>query len=263
MSAAPVFAEEDGGPLVIAHRGASAVAPENTKSAIEEAIRLGAPVIEFDVRQTRDGELVLFHDDNFERVTGRKGAVETNDWKVVREFDVGSWFGDGSFEGETPIRIEDALKLCKDGGVIALVEHKSGDAKNYATAITRCKAEDCAIVQSFDWEFLEQFREEMPDLPLGALGSKRITAKRVEQLVRLGTDWVGWKFSDLSVPGFERLREAGFRVALYTINDPAEAQTWIERGADAIITDVPDNVLRLLSGEEAEVTVPAGTDPQD
>ena len=80
-------------PVVIAHRGASAVAPENTKSAIEKACLMGAGVIEFDVRQTSDGELVLFHDKDLERIAGIKGSLESSDWAFIRNLDVGKWFG--------------------------------------------------------------------------------------------------------------------------------------------------------------------------
>ena len=111
-SPAPLHAEVKlPDPLVIAHRGASAIAPENTAAAIREAIRLGAKVIEFDVRTTRDGELVLFHDKELDRVAGRPGTIEESDWTAVRTFDVGKWFAGGRFTGEKILRFDDAIRL--------------------------------------------------------------------------------------------------------------------------------------------------------
>jgi glycerophosphoryl diester phosphodiesterase len=231
--------------VVIAHRGASAVAPENTRRAIEVAIEAGAPVIEFDVRETVDGKLVLFHDDSLERIAGRKGSVETSRWEDIVSLDVGKWFGKGEFAGEKPFLFEDAIALCGDREVTALVEHKSGKPENYAGVIREFGSGEKIIVQSFDWEFLGAFRREMPEVPIGALGSKELSSDRVKKLERLRSDWVGWKHSDLTESNFERLRALGFRIALYTVNEPAEAKLWIDRGADGIITDRPGLMLPL------------------
>lgn len=236
-------------PVVIAHRGASAVAPENTASSIREAMRLGAKVIEFDVRVTSDGELVLFHDKELDRVAGRTGTIETLDWAAVKTLDVGHWFTKGSFAGEKVLRFDDAVRLCLEGGSIPLIEHKTGEAKDYAAVIRRLDAADRVIVQSFDWDFLEAFREEMPGVEIGALGSKELDAPKLETLSRLGPDWVGWNFKDFKATDLPAIRQLGAKIALWTVNDPAVAKTWVEAGVEAIITDVPDRVAAVLAGE--------------
>lgn len=243
------ISNEKEGAVVIAHRGASAVAPENTGSAIREAIRLGARVVEFDVRQTKDGKLVLFHDDELKRVTGRKGTIESSDWEVVSQLDVGKWFGQGAFAGEAPIRLHEAIQLCVEGNATALIEHKSGTPDNYAEVIRSLDAADEIIVQSFDWAFLREFRAGFPEVRIGALGSKRLTTDRLESLQLIGSEWVGWKFSDLTESNFNSLQKLGFRVALWTVNDPVEAKRWIDRGANGIITDYPDRILDILPGQ--------------
>lgn len=238
--------------LVVAHRGASNVAPENTKSALAAAIEVKAPVIEFDVRETSDGKLVLFHDDSLERVAGRKGSIETSRWEDLHDLDIGGWFGDGKFAGETPLLLDDALPLCAGNGVIALVERKSGSPEAYASVIREWGTPRTVIVQSFDWDFLTAFQELMPEIPIGALGSKKLSSERISRLEALRPVWVGWKHSDLTSEGMRDLQVRRFRVALWTINDPVQAGTWIERGVDAIITDRPDAMLPLvpdLSGE--------------
>lgn len=240
-------------PLVIAHRGASAIAPENTASAIREALRLGAKVIEFDVRSTSDGELVLFHDKELDRLAGRPGTIESLDLATVQTLDVGKWFTKGSFAGEPVPRFEDAVKLCLEGGAIPLIEHKTGEAAAYANVLRALNAADRVIVQSFDWRFLVAFREEMPEVKIGALGSKQLDAAKHSTLSSLRPDWVGWSHADLLETDLPTVRALGARLALWTVNDPAIATVWLKRGADAIITDVPDVIAGAVKGTaEAE-----------
>ncbi len=86
--------------ITIAHRGASAVAPENTISAFKEAIRIGADMIELDVRLSRDGEVVVFHDQDLSRTTDGNGPVEERSLTELRQIDAGSWFSD-EFKGRS------------------------------------------------------------------------------------------------------------------------------------------------------------------
>ncbi len=239
-------------PVVIAHRGASSVAPENTRSAIVEAIRMKAPVIEFDVRATSDGELVLFHDDDLERLAGRKEAVEAISWSEFEKVDVGRWFGDGSFSDERPIRMAFAIELCHGGGSIPLIERKSGTARAYAEVLSKLDVVDRVIVQSFDWNFLSELKNELPDLAIGALGSKSFSEEKLAQLRALGPGWVGWKYQDVRGSDIDRVHDLGAKFALWTVNDPAVAHTWVNAGVDAIITDVPGKVLRLFENPASE-----------
>lgn len=249
LMATSAFAE----PLVIAHRGASAIAPENTAASIREALRLGAKVIEFDVRTTSDGELVLFHDGELDRLALRPGTIESLDWATVQTLDVGKWFTKGYFVGEPVPRFEDAVKLCLDGGATPLIEHKSGEAAAYAKVIRALDAADRVIVQSFDWKFLAAFRREMPTVKIGALGSKEFDATKHSTLSGLRPDWVGWHHADLLETDLPKVRAFGAKLALWTVNDPNIATTWLKRGADAIITDVPDVIAGVVKGTvEAE-----------
>tara|TARA_R110000850_G_scaffold123873_1_gene241778 strand:+ start:820 stop:1548 length:729 start_codon:yes stop_codon:yes gene_type:complete len=239
--------QDDGLPVVIAHRGASAVAPENTSSAIQAALSLGVKVIEFDVRRTSDGVLVLFHDDKLKRITGRPGALESLPFSEVQKLDVGAWFGDGSFAGEKVITLDQAVRLCREGGAVPLIEHKTGAASDYATVIRAAKATEAVIIQSFDWEFLTALKSELPAAKLGALGSKKLSSSRLTSLQSLQPKWVGWKHSDLSASNLIALRERGFRVALWTVNDLDIASKWAARGVDGLITDHPGQVTARLS----------------
>jgi len=233
-------------PLVIAHRGASAVAPENTAASFREALRLGAKAIECDVRATRDGELVLFHDESLERVARRPGRLEDCDRAALAALEVGGWFGDGSFAGEPVPGFAEALRICREGGALALAERKTGGAGAYAAALRETGMAGAAIVQSFDWDFLRDFRDAMPGVPVGALGDGRFDAARQAELAALKPDWIGWNHKHLQTEDVPLVHALGAKLALWTVNDPAAAARWAALGADAIITDAPDTIAAAL-----------------
>ena len=98
-------------PPVIGHRGAAGAAPENTLASIRKARELGATWIEFDVKLTKDGHPILFHDDCLERTTDGRGAVAATTLAEIRRLDAGGWFGP-AFRGEPVPTLEQALALC-------------------------------------------------------------------------------------------------------------------------------------------------------
>jgi len=243
MLTAPGMAGDENRVLtqVIAHRGASYDAPENTAASISLAIKDGARIIEFDVRRTRDGALLLFHDSDLKRLCGREQAFEDLTSEEARQLDVGSWFKKGRFPDERPIDLKTAVQLCIDGGATALVEHKTGSAREYAEVLTAMKATDRVIVQSFDWSFIRDLKQILPGVKTGALGAKEMAGKR-EELLRLRTDWVGWSQKDVLREDVRWLKENQFSVAIWTVNDPGKARELISWGVDRIITDRPRHI---------------------
>ena len=111
-------------PLIIGHRGASAVAPENTMAAFREAIAAGCDGIEFDVRLTRDGIPVIIHDNTLRRTAGLSGRVADLTWAEIKQINVGGWFtrGGESFKNETVPSLEELLTLCETNDLIIVLE---------------------------------------------------------------------------------------------------------------------------------------------
>src|SRR5262245_59418730 len=110
---------------VIAHRGSSAVAPENTLAAVDLAIRAKAHRVEFDVQLTKDGVPVVLHDETLERTTNGKGRVRDRTYKEISKLDAGSWFH-ADFRGERLPTLDMVLELCR-GKIPVNVEIKSED----------------------------------------------------------------------------------------------------------------------------------------
>jgi glycerophosphoryl diester phosphodiesterase len=110
-------------PWIIAHRGASGHAPENTLAAFREAVKLGATFIETDLHLTRDAQFVAFHDANLQRTTNGTGPVRERTKAELRELDAGRWF-DRDFVGEKIPTIEEVLKFGRDNDVVLYLELK-------------------------------------------------------------------------------------------------------------------------------------------
>src|SRR5438876_1536902 len=120
-------------PPVIGHRGAAAYAPENTLAGLRRAKALGCAWVEFDVRLTGDGALVLCHDPGLDRTTSGSGLVSAASLAAIRECDAGSWF-DPSFAGERVPTLDEGLSLAAELGLGANIEIKSDRGREYATA---------------------------------------------------------------------------------------------------------------------------------
>ena len=230
---------------IIAHRGASYDAPENTASAIALALQKGAKIIEFDVMVSRDGGLFLFHDKDLKRLCNRNGSIGELPSAAVKKLDVGSWFPRGDFSNETPPTLVAAIRQCLEGGATPLIEHKTGSAEAYGSVLLELDVIEKVIVQSFDWDFLRSIRNLLPALKIGALGSKTL-AKRKDELAKLNPDWVGWKYSDITNADIQWLANQGVKIACWTVNDPRDAQRLVTAGTDAIITDRPKLIADAL-----------------
>ena len=111
-------------PHVIAHRGASGYAPENTLAAYQKALDLGIVAVETDVHQTQDGVIVTLHDETLERTTNGRGAVAERPWQMIRKLDAGSWYGSQYSSERVPSL--DAYLSCLDGRAVPVIEIKGG-----------------------------------------------------------------------------------------------------------------------------------------
>jgi len=238
--------EEKKMPIIIAHRGASVAAPENTLAAIKAAQGAGADWVEWDTRVTADGRLLLQHDKTLERFTGEKVAVEALTFEQARQRDVGAWFGK-RFAGETMPGLEEAVEAALPG-LVPLIERKTGSAGQHFEVLRGMDVMEKVVVQAFDWDFLRELRKLAPGLRLGALGSKEISDEKLAAIADLKVGFVGWKAVDLKREDVGRLHGIGVDVAVWTVNDPQEIRKFLSWGVDAIITDDPASTRRVVEG---------------
>lgn len=234
-------------PKLIAHRGASAEAPENTLAAFRKAAELGAEWVEFDVMLTADAMAVVHHDDTLKRITGvDRPMAETSFAKLTAI--------NAKIAEPIPTLIE-VMALLAAETLNANIEIKPtpGRAEETAEATLQLISEhwrggEPPLVSSFDWRALQVARAQQPELPLGLLVDLEETpeadwrgAARALQVFSLHLD------RGSATP--ERIAEAkaeGLRVLVYTVNDPAEAASLLSLGADAVFTDDVRSLKRAL-----------------
>lgn len=240
------------GPLVVAHRGNSSRFAENTLPAFRSAAELGVPMQEFDVRCTRDGQLVCIHDESPDRtsnaaqVLGPGALVAQTTLAELHRLDVGSWHA-GTGPATIPTLAE-VLAVVQPG--IPMIEHKAGDAADYVSELQRLGVLQSCIVQSFDWAFVEQCKRLAQALAVAVLGpSDAVPRPDDAALARareLGAGMVHWHHRALTGDDVARIHAAGMLLCTYTTDDEAGLRGGAAMGFDAMCTNVPAlmNTLR-------------------
>lgn len=235
-------------PRIIGHRGACAHAPENTLASIRRAAALGARWVEFDVRLTREGDLVLMHDGDVKRTTNGRGRVLDLTLAELGALDAGAWFG-AAFAGERVPTLAETIALLAELGLGANIEIKSGAAEAGATAAALARilaahwrAAAPPLVSSFEVPALEAMRAVAPHWPRGLL-LKEIGGDWRGLLDRLGAATLNVDHRPLDAGRVAAARAAGRPVLCYTVNDPARARQLFAWGVSAVFTDRPDALL--------------------
>jgi len=237
--------------LNIAHRGASAYAPENTIAAFDKAVEQGADAIELDLHLSRDGELVVIHDDTLDRTTDGSGPVHQRSLGELMRLDAGRWFGEG-FAGQRIPRLDEVLDRFAWKVPLAL-EIKAGSTffpgieEKVVSALRERAAIDQAAVASFDHYALRRLKEIEPTIRTAAL----LVGRPVSLSAVAGpakADGLALEASFVTKTEVEACRAAGLQIVVWVVNDPAQMRHFIGLGVDGIITDRPD-LLRLALTE--------------
>ncbi|MEO8327662.1 MAG: glycerophosphodiester phosphodiesterase family protein [Nitrospirota bacterium] len=220
-------------PLRIGHRGAAGYAPENTLAALELAITLGVDMVEFDVRRSADGALVLLHDDSVDRTTNGEGRIEDLSLSVLRELDAGG--------GERIPLLEEAL-ACLSGRAGAMIELK----------MTGIAADVCALVKAADFQwtviYASFFHEEL--LTVRRLFGDAFTLALINDVPMPSTDFatdvqathVGLALDAVTPDIVKALQEQGIKVFVYTVDEPEDIARMKQLEVDGIISNFPDRI---------------------
>ncbi len=241
-----------GNPLVIAHRGASKVAPENTLAAYRLALELGATAVETDVHTTLDGEVLVIHDPTTERTTGVNSVVGETTAADLRALDAGSWKSP-AYVGERFPLLGEVLDLVRGRAVLCL-ELKAGEAlvPRSVALIDARSMRASIVVFSFDTALLAESKAAMPDVPALLLTTPEgeppvYTVAAVEAARALGVDAVGFSHRHLPREVVDEAHRQGFPVFTWTVNTPEDARRLRDWGVDGLITDDPAMVVAALA----------------
>ena len=231
--------------LVIAHRGASGHAPENTLAAFRRAVSLGAAFIETDLQLTRDTRFVAIHDDTVDRTTNGRGKVHDMTLTELRRLDAGSWFG-SEFTGERIPTLEEILEFSKKHDVVFYLELKptgSWGGEHALIGALRSSGEVArTIVISFDSGILESLRKIEPTLMTGLLFEGQLE-NPIQRAIEIGARQLAVR-GDLVTPTLlAEARKQDLQVVCWTVNQPAHMRLLIEAGVAGIISDYPDRLV--------------------
>jgi glycerophosphoryl diester phosphodiesterase len=242
--------------LIIAHRGASGNAPENTLAAFRKAVALGATFIETDLQLSRDARFVAIHDATVNRTTNGQGAVHDMTLADLRKLDAGSWFG-SEFAGERIPTLEEILEFSKKNDVVFYLEIKPGAAWGGEHAVIGALRESGeiprAVVISFDAAIVLSLRKIEPTLMTGLLYDGQIE-NPLEKAVEVGARQLAIR-GDLVTPALiAQAKKKDLQVVCWTVNHPAHMRMLAAAGVDGIMSDYPDRLVAAVRKEAERIS---------
>ncbi|MFS0690326.1 glycerophosphodiester phosphodiesterase family protein [Sporosarcina sp. 179-K 8C2 HS] len=228
--------------LSVAHRGASSFAPENTRSAFHKAVELRADYLECDVHLSKDGELVIMHDDKIDRTTNGNGYIKDYTLAELKALDAGGRFGD-EFRGEPIMTLNELLEEFYDqvGLLIELKNPQSypGIEEKVVSLLMDYDDMSSIIIQSFDVNSMRKINSLLPEIEVAILihpSESILTAKKLDELTSFAS-YINFNVSFLSKRMVDNIHERGSKVLVWSKKDKrlvAKAQKF---GVDGIISD--------------------------
>ena len=230
--------------LLIAHRGASGYAPENTLAAFRKAVAMGLGFIETDLQLSRDARFVAIHDDTVNRTTNGQGSVHDLTLAELRRLDAGSWFG-SSFVGERIPTLEETLEFAKRHDVVFYLELKPGGSWGGEHALIGALRESGeyarVVVISFDSALVAAVRRVEPTLMTGLLCDGQID-KPIEKTLEIGARQLVIRGNLVTPAMIAEAKRHDLQVICWTVNHPAHLRLLASAGVAGIMSDYPDRL---------------------
>lgn len=242
---------------ITAHRGFSTAAPENTLAAFQAALDSDADYIELDVQLTKDGELVVFHDETIERTTDGKGKISSYTYEELQQFSAGSWFSkDGEFADERIPLLSEVLELC-DNDIMLNIEIKrhgnvSAVAEKVVELIQEYDLRKSCYVSSFSYPALKAVKKLDPKIKT-ALIANLATSTSYAQLKNIDAVSMNYIFVNKSIVNTAHLN--GKKVFVWTVDRPSDMHKMITLGVDNIITNRPDTAADVIYSKNIGETI--------
>lgn len=229
--------------ICYAHRGASEYAPENTFSSFYLGYRFGANGIETDVRRTKDGVLVLFHDDTLTRVAGVDGSIADYTYEELLNFRVRN-----AKTGETDVivKFEDFCRLFGFRDLTFAIELKVAGVEADVTAmLDRYGMREKSVITSFDFDFISNVKKIRPDYRVGYLTSV-VNDEILANLKKIGGEEICPKAKELTKEKVDAWHAMGFNVRAWGVSDEILMRATYDMGADGMTVNFPDLLVKYM-----------------
>jgi len=235
--------------IVVAHRGASGYAPENTLSAMKKAIEMKAEMSELDVQETADGEIILLHDNT----TKRTGKKDLNIWELnyddLKDIEVGEWFSE-EYKGEPIPTLKEVLDLVRDKMKLNIElkanKHEKMLAERSLKVVTDNNFLDQVIFTSFKFDEVRKIRALNKEAKVGYIFGK--LPENVDVFTE-DVDLLSAHYKSVDAEFVKKAKSNGKEVHVWTVNEPEDMKRMIELGVEAIITNYPDVLRKVLDGK--------------
>lgn len=234
--------------FVWAHRGASALAPENTLAAFRAAEAAGADGLELDVHLSRDGVPVVLHDETLDRTSDGRGPVDELTLEELQRLDAGSWFSP-DFAGEKIPPLQDLLRW--GGSRLRFnVEIKDSAAAQAVLELSRSYPHSSILVSSFDHDLLHRLRCAAPQLPLAFLWEHPDWAAAVERAASCAAESFNPRYDILSAELVAACHRRGLAVYPWTVDTVAGLEHCWQLGVDGVFCNDPGQVLAWVQSQD-------------
>ena len=234
---------------IIAHRGSSSTAPENSKASLIQALRDGASGVEIDLQLTKDNEVVVIHDEKIDRTSSGLGFVKDMTLKELQTYDIGSYF-DPKFKSERIMTLKDALKLLKKSKIINLEIKKMIDfnhniEKEVVKVLNEMNLDNIIIISSFNHESLNIIKKLDNSIITAPLFYSRLY-KPWTYAKNIGSNYLHLYYKAVNKTLIKNCHKNDIKVNVFTVDKVKDLKKMININVDGIITNYPLRALKLL-----------------
>lgn len=237
-------------PLVIAHRGASSRAPENTMASFRKAVELGADAIELDVHRSKDGYLMVCHDERVDRTSNGKGYIKDFTLRELKLLDAGGWFGE-AFKGEKMPLLEEVLELVSKNNILLNIELKNGPIfyegieRDVINLVKSYGLVDETIISSFNHYSLLQVKSIEPRIKTGILYiAGMVSPWEYAKIVK--ADAIHPLFFTINKDVVLGTIRNGIMVNPFAVDKEGDIELMNQMGVSGIITNYPDVARKIV-----------------
>lgn len=232
--------------IVYAHRGASAYAPENTKVAFKKAIELNSNGIELDLQKTKDGKIVIFHDDYIDKKANGTGKIEEYTYQELLKLDFGSWFND-KYKNEKIVLFEDFARDYLDKDLTFAIELKVlGIEKETLEIINKYKVHNNIYITSFLYDALKNVRKIDSNIKLSWLIEDKISKENIDKILKIKGTQICPRASLVSKKDIEIANSNGLGVRLWGIDNEEIMKKVYKLNIEGMTVNFPDKLIELL-----------------